>query len=238
MCVMWLMLAWTLSLWAQPEPAVHLQSIRQAPSRGHNAYGATGDSAFLEFTLRSLLTNPEDVAFVANRDLLQALCLEACDAQEAVILDTVATDGKPVHIQITLAPFDPAAHHYVYFDGGDSLIESIDGLPAYGALNGLPHWQIDSLSVQWGRRTLKVPREAYAGFFDPNLCDAGLFIRPVGAYPSLSGRYLYLYLYGGEGESRYFAKLIFDQKRYLTQIVAEYPDLLRYAAFREDFIGF
>ncbi|RMG61673.1 MAG: hypothetical protein D6722_19400 [Bacteroidetes bacterium] len=222
----------------QAEPEVHLQSIRQAPYQGQNAQGITGDSAFLEYALAHILMAPEDVMFVSNRDLLQSLCLEACDEQEVVILDTVAGGGKPVHLRMTRRAFVPEAHTYAYFEGSDSLIESIDGRPAYGAVDRLPTWSIDTLEVQWGRRSLKVPEEAFADLYDPNFCDADLFRRPLAAYPSLSGRYLYLYVYGGSGGSTYFAKLVFDQKRYLTKIVAEYPDLLRFEAFRDDFIGF
>lgn len=226
------------ALRAQDEPAIHLQSIRQSSYRGQNAYGPTGDSAFLEFTMRSLLAGPQDAAFISNRDLLQSLCLAACDSHSVTLHDTIATNGQVVAVHLWQEPFVAAAHSYAYFEEDSSLIESIDGEPAYGAGDRLPTWQLDSLSIRWGKRSLKVPPAAWAGLYDPNFCDADLFRRPVAAYPALSGRYLYVYLYGGTGAGTYVAKLIFDQKRYLTRIIAEYPDLRRYEVFREDFIGF
>ncbi|GAB4403177.1 MAG: hypothetical protein OHK0039_02010 [Bacteroidia bacterium] len=225
-------------LYAQPEADMHLQSIRSSTYR--TADGLAADSAFVEFAIRELLQGPQDIAFISNRNLLSALCLARCGDRRAVIHDTLRQGRKPqiVELAVHLAPFDSAAHRYTYFEGSDSLIETIDGQAAYGAVDRIPRMSIDSLTLHIDGRSVKVPPAAYRDLYDPSLCDSELFRQPIAVYPSLNGRYLYLYLYGGQGAGTYFAKLVFDKNRYLTRILAEYPELYRYGAFRREFIGF
>ena len=219
-------------VWAQradqEEPRVHIRSILGTSS---------ADSLFLRHMLRQGLESSPDRAFVANRDLLRPLCVAVCSADSLVIHDTLS-DGAPFHLALYTRPFEPDSHQYSYFPGADSLIESIDGRPAYGAVDQRPTRQVDSLSVRIGKRHLIVPPAAYASFYEVNLCQLGYFQQPVMAYPSLSEKYLYLYLHGGEGASTYFAKLIFDRERYLTRMVAEYSLLRETGAIRPDFLGF
>ena len=94
------------------------------------------------------------------------------------------------------------------------------------------------IDVNFGKRKMNIPPESYEALFDPNLCSAGFFQKPVSAYPSLDGDYLYVYIYGGESSSTYFAKLIFDKKGFIKKIVAEYEDLIQFGAIREEFIGY
>ncbi|MDX2247446.1 MAG: hypothetical protein SF052_11750 [Bacteroidia bacterium] len=226
-------------LFAQSEPDIHLNSIRHSPYKKKTDTGIQGDSAFLEFVIQKVLDGPQDLIFVANRDLLTPLCIKHCGRTEVIIHDTLKIRKQPVvDIRLKTLPFDSVSHTYTWFEGEDSLIETIDGLPAYGAVFGKPGRMIDSLSVTVGGKKLQVPREAFAGLYDPNLCDNDFFHQPIMAYPSLNGDFLYLYIFGGKDANTYFAKLIFDQKRYLKKIVAEYDDLIRYDALRWDFIGY
>jgi hypothetical protein len=218
----------TSLLWAQGEPQIHLQSI-QARS--------AADSAFLSYTLQHTLAHPGDRQFIANRDLLRSLCVSVCSQDSVIIHDSLA-DGTPLYLALYASAFDPSAHRYQYFPGPDSLLRSIDSLPAYGAVEALPSQRLDSLVIRLDGRPLVIPAEAYRCFYQPNFCQLGLFQQPVAAYPSLDGRYLYLYLYGGQGAGTYFAKLAFDRERYLTHLITEYAALRQHQAFRIDFLGY
>ncbi|MEZ4777273.1 MAG: hypothetical protein R3D00_29120 [Bacteroidia bacterium] len=222
---------------AQQEPAIHLNSIRHSPYKKKTETGVQGDSAFLEFAIRNLLDGQQDLIFISNRDLLRPLCIKHCGSSEVMIHDTLIGQSE-VDIHLKTIPFDSVSHTYTWFEGEDSLVETIDGLPAYGGVYGRPKMMIDSLTVSVGGKQLIVPKEAFADLYDPNLCDSDLFLQPVMAYPSLNEKFLYLYIFGGANANTYFAKLIFDQDRYLKKIVAEYDDLISYDSFRWDFIGF
>ncbi|MEZ4829674.1 MAG: hypothetical protein R3C61_25820 [Bacteroidia bacterium] len=222
---------------AQKEPDIHLSSIRHSPYKKVTDAGVQGDSAFLEYAIRNLLDGAQDMIFISNRDLLTPLCVKHCGAAEVIFHDTLR-GGIEVDIHLKTIPFDSTTHTYTWFEGEDSLVETIDGLPAYGALKGKPRQRIDSLVISIDGKVLTIPREAFADLYDPSLCDDGLFLQPAMVYPSLSGKFLYLYIFGGEGVNTYFAKLIFDRDRYLKKIVAEYDDLILFDSFRWDFIGY
>lgn len=226
-----------ISARAQQEPDIHLNSIRMSSYKKQADQGVRGDSAFLEFVINNLLERPEDVAFLSNRDLLTPLCIKHCGRSEVIVYDTLK-DNRIVDVHLHTTPFDSVAHTFSYFPGEDSLVEMIDSMPAYGAVYQRPVMMIDSIGIIWGGKSLTVPATAYRDMYDPNLCDSDIFHQPVMAYPSLSGDYLYVYLFGGKGRDSYFAKLIFDQDRYIKKIVTEYQDLVDYDAFRWDFLGY
>jgi hypothetical protein len=226
------MILWLLCLppylLAQPEPEIHLQHI----------WGRGGaDSMFLTYTLHESLDHPADQRFVADRDLLRPLCVSRCSRDSVIIHDTLPS-GEVMTLALFMQPFDSAGHQWRYFPGPDSLIRSIDSLPAYGAVDQLPSRQLDSLAIQFDGVPLIIPPHAYRCFFEVNLCDYGLFAQPISAFFSLDGQYLYLYLYGGQGAGTFFGKLIFDRSRYLSRIVSEYATLRRYHALRPDFVGY
>lgn len=214
---------------AQSSTDMHINSIRYAPNKA--------DSSFIEHVIQSLLDRPQDVVFLSNRDLLTSLCVSHCSDEELTIHDTLK-NGKIIHMYLRTKAFNPTEHAFSYYPGEDSLIETIDGLPAYGGTYQMPQFSIDSLSVVINGKDLKIPEDAYADLYNPNLCESEFFRQPVAAYPAEEGDYFFLYLYGGSSSDTYFTKLIFNKKRFLKKIIAEYPDLIDHGALREDFIGF
>ncbi|MEO0896412.1 MAG: hypothetical protein AAFY71_08450 [Bacteroidota bacterium] len=222
---------------AQAEHELHLATIRGSSFKKETKRGIEGDSAFIEHVIRNILEEPHDVMFVSNRLLLPTLCLSECSETGLIIHDTLGK-RKELYIEIFTRKFDPQRHDIVYEQEENGLIQEIDGLIPYGAVESLPATVIDSISMRLGRRNIPVPKEAYQDLYNPNLCDGGYFKQPLSAFTSMNGDYIYLYLYGGESSGTYFAKLIFDKKRYIKKIVAEYQDLIRYGGIRPDFIGF
>lgn len=212
-----------------PAPAqLHLNSILGSSPE---------DSLFLRMMMEKGLAQSPDLMFVTHRELLRPLCVSVCSRDSVIIHDTLS-DGTDFRLALYASTFEPDSHRYAYFEGPDSLIESIDERPAYGAVDHLPTKQLDSLDLRIDGRSLMVPRSAYRCFYDVNLCQLEYFLQPVMAYPSLDEQYFYLYLYGGEGASTYFTKLVFDRERYLTRLVAEYAILSRSQSLRPDFVGF
>lgn len=226
----------TQFLYAQSEHLDHIESIRQSYYKGKAENGWKGDSAFIEHVIQNVLEGPQDQMFITNRELLNPLCIAHCGRNEIIIHDTLE-DNRMIDIELQLQPFDTASHQIIYMET-DSLIELIDSLPAYGGVENIPTWEIDTLKVRIGGKELFIPKEAYANLYEPNLCANELFRKGVMAYPSKEENYFYVYIYGGAGADLYFAKLIFDEERYLKKIVTEYADLSEFDAFRWDFIGY
>jgi len=218
----------TSPLQAQVEPDVHIQAI----------LGRTGpDSALLAHVLRERLVRPYDKRFIADRDLLTPLCVSICTSDSVFIKDTLP-DGTPFKLKWFTQTFQPEFHSYTYFPGKDSLIREIDGLPAFGAVDSFPARRTDSMVLLIDGQEVFIPREAYSIFYEVNLCHLEYWHQPLMVYPSLDGRFLYVYLYGGEGTGLYFAKMVFDRSTYLTYIASEYGELRRFGAIRPDFVGY
>ena len=118
------------------------------------------------------------------------------------------------------------------------MLKAIDWHKIFGAVDKLPTTQIDSISMTIGKRQIEIPIDAYRDLFEPNLCEGGYFKQPLEVYSSLDGEYYYMYIFGGESSGTYVAKLIFDKKRFIKKIVAEYEDLIQFGSFRPDFLGF
>lgn len=223
-----MLLAWQ-PLHAQREADIHLASIR--------ATGVKADSAFMEYVIRRVLDGPQDIAFIANRELLTPLDIGHCSADSLTMIDSLE-DGSTIRMYLRTIPFSPENHTFQYYPGLDSIVEEIDELPAYGAMMGLPGREIDSMYIRWDERDLVIPREAFANLYDPNMCSPDWFRQNIMAFPSLDERYLYVYVFGGESSNMYFAKLIFDRYRYLKKIVTEYADLVDFGVIHEGFIGY
>lgn len=206
----------------------HIQTILRAhPS----------DSAFLEFVIENVLETPADKMFLSNRQLLDGVCVTYCGRTSLKMKDTLK-DGRLVKVGLKTVDFDTLGHSYTYRAGTDSLIESIDSMAAYGAIESYPRQEIDTLWISIDGKDILIPKTAYANLYDPNLCYNEMFHRATMMYLSPEGDYLYLYLYGGEGANTYLAKLIFDGDRFIKKIVTEYADLVSYDAYRWEFIGY
>ena len=156
--------------WGQKEPQVHIQSIRNASYEAEGTMGSASDSAFLEYVIQFLLEEPQDVMFVSNRDLLQSLCVSFCSKQSVEIHDTLK-GGRIASIEVFTTAFDSTAQDFMYFTGDDSLIKAIDGRRIFGAVDRKPLSQIDSMHIKVGKRSLKIPKEAYEDLYYPNLCN-------------------------------------------------------------------
>ncbi|MEM6347449.1 MAG: hypothetical protein AAF927_26400 [Bacteroidota bacterium] len=206
----------------------HIQTILRAhPS----------DSAFLEFVMNRVLETPADKMFLSNRQLLDGVCVTYCGRNSVQMKDTLK-DGRLVKLGLKTTHFDTLNHAYAFRAGTDSLIDMIDSLPAYGAIESYPGQEIDTLWISIDGKDILIPTDAYRNLYDPNLCYNEMFHRAMMMYLSPEGEYLYVYLYGGSGANTYLAKLIFDEERFIKKIVTEYADLVSYDAYRWEFIGY
>lgn len=218
----------------------HLKSIDSTFHLGHPIDNPdsihNSNRAFVDYAIQNLLEKPTHRCFISNRSLLRQLDISFCDKQKVIIRDSLKT-GEVCEIIMETTRFNPDLHK-IKADEDTSLIESIDNLYPYGGEYGVPYREINKLKIKINNQSLSIPKSSYCNLFDPILCENHGFIRQVEAFESLDGKYIYLYIYGGNAAGTYFSKLVFDKKRFITRIISGYESLSQHGSFREDFIGF
>ena len=149
------------------------------------------------------------------------------------ISDTMS-NGDRIAITVRSKAFEFSKHHVkrdsVY---AEFCCDSIDGRFPHGAMGDGPVTEIISIDILFNEKPIRIPRFAYEDLYDPNICEEQNFERGIEAYLSMNGEYIYVYLYGGEAASNYFAKLVFDHEKYITRIVADYGDMVEFECFRK-----
>lgn len=227
----------------QAEYEIHLHSIDQTFYPGHIIDGPdtsfNANRAFVDFTIGYLLESPSDLQYISNRALLPKLERIACDSFEFLVKGELPTD-EIVEVHIKTAQFDSSKHIVtrcidVKYSGE---VKKIDGEYPYGGEYATPDREIIFFDIKVNDKLIGIPRSAYQNLFTPNLCNIHNFFRQIEVYASLDGQFIYVYIYGGDAADTYFAKLVFNKKKYLTKIVADYGVLSMHGSFRPNFIGY
>jgi len=232
-----------LSLAQESELSIHLRSIDSTFYPGHEI---DKDSVFnatmylIDLIKEKRLTNSSDIKFISDRRLLYRLKNRICDNEnyDLKIFDTLKTNEK-VEVYIKIGKFNPDSHNIKYMDSAKYFVKSIDDQEPLGTEGAMPLKEINELKILIDNKKVKIPKSAYSNVFYPKICSGKeYFHKNVEVYNSISGKYLYIYFYGGQAASTYFGKLVFDKEKYLTKFFAGYYELGTSSSFREDFIGF
>ncbi|MDC8005180.1 hypothetical protein POV27_14050 [Aureisphaera galaxeae] len=218
----------------------HLQSIDTTffPGRSQTNWDSivNANRAFVDYTIEKLLDKPSDSCFISNRNLLRKLKDVHCDDQKTVIQDTL-TKGEAIKVMLIAGKFDPNKHS-IKINKESSFFESVDGAFPFGGQYGGIEVKIEQIRITIDGKPLQIPKKSYGNLYNPSLCGHTSFVRSIEVYESLSGDYIYLYIFGGNAASTYFAKLIFDKTQFLTKIVSDYYPMSIHGSFRADFIGY
>jgi hypothetical protein len=196
--------------------------------------------AFVDYTIKNFLEKPSDIQYISNRALLPKLKQTNCDSIKIKIKGTLPT-GETVEVFIQKGQFDSTKHtiaRYKEEEEYGEAIEKIDGQYPYGGEYSIPENEIHIFTIKVNGKQLIIPKTAYQNLFAPNICSGWDFDRKIEGYSSLDGHFIYIYIYGGNEASAYFAKLIFNKEKYLTKIVADYYSLSIHSSFRDSFIGY
>lgn len=190
--------------------------------------------SYKEFLKRHILQKPTDLKYVSCLKLLPKLKRVLCDSLKTKIKGKLKT-GESVEIYLKTKAFTPQKHKIVYQrteEGEISYTKSIDGQIPWGGEYGLPTHEIELLSVRINGKEVDIPKDAYQNFYDFNICQNwGPLSRKFEAYTSIDGKFIYLYLEGGNAAGSYLAKLVFDKEKYLTRMIADHIDQAYASAF-------
>lgn len=221
---------------------IHMRSINETfkPYYPIDEYGlvdpTNANTEFVDYTIKRLLIYPEDKKYISDRRNLKKIRQSQCDSSKVLLKDTLIS-GDVIEVELIIGKFVPEDHTIIIHPEHD-YIQSIDGTYPLGGVYGTPENEIERLTIRLNSKELSIPPTSYRDLYEPNVCDTDYFRRPIEAFTSLNGEFIYLYIYGGENAATYFSKLVFDRQSYLTRIIADYIPLSTYGCFRDDFIGF
>ncbi|WP_143143947.1 hypothetical protein [Cytophaga hutchinsonii] len=183
--------------------------------------------------LYTCLQHPGDSIYIHDRAALQELHGSTCIKTEARY-HSVTKQGELIQIAIKTKPFVASVHQlkltdtsYVAAHGkkkADSIriINKIDDTYAYGIHGNKPQTELSTFVILRNNKMLQFPKQFYTDFYNAVLCEHE---RTTEAYITLNEEYLYIYMHGGDKESSYTVKFIFDRTHYITRIVNTHPCL-------------
>ena len=220
----------------------HIESIRNNEGKGkacriisYESIRLCGlkDTTFLDYALCNLI-HPNDRVYISDRNLLTAIpitkCTKSLIEMKGKVLD------KEILIEIKTKDFDSTLNDIQKNENKDNI--SINGFYPFGSFYSDAKLQFESISMKINGKSLIIPDSAFVNLYEPNLCEYSDFTRNLMAYTSEDGKNIYLYIYGGSGADNYFAKLIFDQEKFVAKWVTDYLPLSCFGCFSKCFIGF
>ena len=183
--------------------------------------------------LISYMESPKDTIYIKDRKKLRRVRHRRCISNGVRFADS----SLSVFIQISDKVFHSHHHkinlplidtndHSVYWDG------LVDGKNAYGIdfddfdvkdvygrdyIHEQPINDLANMNIVWNGVTLKIPKRAIENFYRIWLCDS--HARPVEAFVTKDGKFLYIYIGGADGALSYAVKFVFDRNGYITRIV-------------------
>jgi hypothetical protein len=227
----------------ETELQTHLKSINNTFAR-HFIMDTdsviNGNIQLIDLVKERKLKDSSDIQFISDRRLLYKLKHKVCNTEgyDVKIVDTLPTK-EIAEIYIKIGKFNPKDHKITYQDAAKYFVKYIDEQHPLGMEGNMPQHEISELKIRINNKELIIPKAAYSNVYYPKLCgEKEFFLENVEAYQSISGKYLYLYFYGGGVATMYFGKLVFDKEKYLTKIFAGYYELGTSGSFREGFLGF
>lgn len=80
-----------------------------------------------------------------------------------------------IEITIRQSPFEKNKHHFTYNKESPGQIELIDNKKYWGTDGGMPSTQFEKITVSVGTRKITLPKQAFAGLYEPSIYSATAF---------------------------------------------------------------
>lgn len=231
-----LLLIFSNSLFSQIDFEKHIESIKRDYYESEDRQGVfnTNERA-IDYALRYLQDNSIQEKYITNRKFLTKIESIMCKDSSNIFFYKKLENNSVIDVKIKFKKFNAKKHSIKEIDD----VNHIDSQIAFGAYYGTPKLEIDCFKIIVNGKSVIIPESVYKKFYEVTQCEGYLFYEPVQVYSSNDGKYIFVYLKGGNAADTYFAKLIFNQEKYITEIVADYLTLLEWRAFNnKDFIGF
>jgi len=213
----------------------HIDHIRRNSKIAKLDGVAQEPNYFIDYVIENLLEKVEYKKFLTDRKLLRKLNNEICWENVVWIRDSL-TNGDKIEIDIRSDTFDPKNHQYQYHKETKRLT-LIDGMKFHGTIDTKPKTEVELVRIKINERELNISIDKYLNIYEPKFCYFAGYSRITEAYED--GEFIYIYIFGGNAASSYFAKLIFNKNDgYITSIISDYGTLSKYGSFSSKFIGY
>ncbi|KAA1242352.1 hypothetical protein [Aquimarina sp. RZ0] len=215
----------------------HINSIKQVEFLTNDKDGKiyNTNERSVQYAIEYLEKNGIKTKYITNRKLLKEIENIECKDSLYTHFYDVLKNNTEISVKVKFNKFTNKNHVISEKDN----ITYVDNQIAFGSYYNTPTLEIDCLKITVNNKKINIPKAAYKNFYDVTQCSSYLLYKPVKVYTSENGDYIFIYLYGGNAANTYFAKLIFNKGEYITQIVADYKELVDWrVTINKNFIGF
>jgi hypothetical protein len=208
------------------------------------------DTFFIDYILSKYSTTENLKKFISNRYTLKKFS-DVTLRQNRILLSVSNKDIIEINIEkefkdtsdIGLITYDSTYVGKINEPGYEfKYIKTVNNKQAYGFTfdtSGVIKVKFISIKIN-GNETL-IDNTLFEDLYFPNFCEVDHAIKPVEAFLSPDRKYIYLYLFGGQENSEYFCKIIFDIKNRnaVGRMIADHKELEAYQClYPTNFIGF
>lgn len=211
---------------------------------------SNNDTFFIDYMLRKYLNENDVTKFIANRYSLKKFT-DIYLKQNAVRLSLITKDTIEINFfkeyinlnDIGFIKYDSTYTGKISQPNYEfKYIKSVDGKTAYGLTfdtNIVSRIKFISIKVN-GKESL-IDKATLQDLYFPNFCEVDYAIKPIEAFLSPDGNYIYLYIFGGQENHEFFTKIIYGIREGKTvgRMIADSKELGAYQCLSyKNFIGF
>lgn len=207
------------------------------------------DTFFVDYILKKYSKDNSIVKFISNRYYLRKFT-DIYLKQNAVRLSLVRKDTIEINVEKeykNLTDLGEVKYDSTYVgkitepNYEFKYIKTVNGKQAYGlTFDTSVITKIKFISIKINEKETQIDKTMLEDLYFPNFCEVDYAIKPIEAFLSPDGNYIYIYLFGGQENLEYFCKIIFDIKKKSTvgRMIADHKELGIYQCISKNFIGF
>lgn len=158
---------------------------------------------------------------ISDRKDLKSLRKIVCNEQNVLIYDEIDSSKVEIYIEKDTKKFNPLEYVWYGIDSTTFLFFSYENAPYGFTVADTIVNIIGNLSIKIDAKKIDIPNTLYKDLFFPNFCNTEVSIKPIEAYLSKNGKYIYLYIFG---EHRTLNKMTYDtafQYSYMAKLIID-----------------
>jgi len=127
--------------------------------------------------------------------------------------ETATFTGNNIKVTLSQKAFNKQGHTVTYYKDDPKILDKIDGKRFWGTDGGMPVKAYSEISVTFGSKTIKLPKEAMADVFEPNY-------EFTKVYYDKGNDILYITASNSDGAGGYDVAWVIENKKYRDRTVA------------------
>jgi len=214
----------------------HIKSIQNNYYQSEDMNGMfNANERSVAFALGYLQKKGVNKRYITNKKLLNKISVKSFKKYSYIYFYDKLENGTKISIKINFKKFDKTKHSINIKDG---YVE-IDSLTPIGSYYEIPKLEIDCIEIKVNKKEVIIPKSSYIDLYEVTQEKFKQFYKPIEAYSSHDGEFIFIYIFGGNAADSFFSKLIFNKEKFITRITADYKQLLEWHTFNNDnFLGY